>query len=40
MVIVRNYLQMLEVINSKELVNNRKPWRGVVVATKSLNGIY
>lgn len=40
MVVVRNNLQMLGVINSKELINDRESWRGVVVATKGLNGIY
>lgn len=34
-VVVRNDLQMLGVINSKKLVNDREPWRGGVVAAKA-----
>jgi len=37
---IRSDLKMLGVINGEELANDRKAWRGVVVAAKSLNGLY
>lgn len=36
---VKSDLQILEVINDKELANDREAWRDVVIAAKGLNGL-